>query len=455
MTLLANCPSSCFAFILPPRFDPIQFLAQMATSILLLGSMSASLCCGGLGWMDGESTRWVYREAGIVARIPENGLPVRWRTPCQGGYAGPAVADGKVFVFDFVVAREKANNVPEKRSRQKGQERLLVLDAATGAERWQYSYDCAYNVSYPSGPRCTPTIDQDRVYLLGSQGRLTCLQTDTGKEIWKVSLKEDFSAKVPHWGFAAHPLVQGELLYTMVGGKGQGVVAFDKMTGEVRWKQLSGAAGYCPPSILEIGETKQLLVVQPNAIRGMSLDTGKTHWSVDIKSYVGMTVNRPMLDGNLLFASAASADAVLLRLSNNGMAATTVWHGVPRKSITCCNSTPMLVNGVIYGVDCDLGALVAVDGETGERLWSSFAPTQPDQTRFLKHGTAFLTRLGTTNRYFLMSENGDLIMADLTRDSYRELGRMHVLKPTGSTYGRSVVLESPCVRQPNRVRAKR
>ena len=117
-------------------------------------------------WM-GANRDGVYAETGVIDSIPEVGLSIKWRTPIEGGYAGPAVAGGKVFVFDYRRSEGKAFNDPGKRATLMGSERLLVLDATTGEELWAHQYECPYSISYPAGPRCTPTVDGDLVYILG------------------------------------------------------------------------------------------------------------------------------------------------------------------------------------------------------------------------------------------------------------------------------------------------
>ena len=205
----------------------------LAISMLLTISTPLSYADDWRGWM-GSQRDGVYRETGIIEEVPKNGLKVKWRKPIKGGYAGPAVADGRVFVFDYQQDSGEAVNDPELRPELTGKERLSVLNARTGEQLWQHAYDCAYSISYPAGPRCTPTIDGDRVYILGAEGNLKCLNVSAGEVVWERDLVKDFGAEVPLWGFASHPLVAGDLLYTMVGGQGQGVVAFDKMTGAVR-----------------------------------------------------------------------------------------------------------------------------------------------------------------------------------------------------------------------------
>lgn len=394
------------------------------------------------GWM-GSSRDGVYRETGIIDEIPEAGLKIKWRKPIQGGYAGPAVADGRVFVFDYEQASEKGINDPNQRSDVKGRERLTALGTSTGRQLWQYAYDCPYSISYPAGPRCTPTVDGDHVYILGSQGDLKCLSVQDGAVVWSRSLTGELGAEVPMWGFASHPLIDGDLLYTMVGGTGQGIVAFDKQTGQVRWKALDAKAGYCPPSIIEAGGTRQLIVFHPEAIVSLDPKSGSEYWSVPINPSYEMSIARPMVEDNLMYASAIHTEAVMLQLASDRPEVKELWWGEPKNAVHSGSVTPMFVDGVIYGTDCNDGNLVAVSSKDGSRLWTTFEATKPGETRFIKHGTAFLTRIGETHRYLVMSETGDLLMARLTLGGYQELGRFHVLEPTGECFGRSVVWSHP------------
>ncbi|MEM6468921.1 MAG: PQQ-binding-like beta-propeller repeat protein [Planctomycetota bacterium] len=417
-----------------PRFAFCFFAVVIAT-----GTCSAD---DWEGWL-GTNRDGVYREDGLVDRIPEEGLPVKWSAKINGGYAGPAVADGRVFVFDYVVASGKAFNDPGKRAELEGKERLLALDEETGETIWEYAYDRPYAISYPSGPRCTPTVDGDRVYLLGAEGDLLCLTCDEGKLVWKRNFPEEFSAEVPIWGFSAHPLIDGDLLYTMVGGEGQGVVAFNKMTGEVVWKSLDAKAGYCPPRIIEAGGTRQLIVFHPAGVQGLDPSSGESYWDIPMKPSYDMSIAQPMVDGDLMYASSIHTEAVMIKLGRDKPSAEEVWRGEAKNAVHCSNAPPVFVDGVVYGTDCLQGDLIAVDSANGDRIWQTFAATKPGEKRFIRHGTAFITRLDDSDRYLLMSENGDLILAQLTREAYTELGRMHVVDPTNESFGRPVVWSHP------------
>jgi outer membrane protein assembly factor BamB len=386
----------------------------------------------------------VWREEGIVPAIPEGGLPVLWRTKISGGYAGPAVAGGKVFVTDYVRTAGEPTNDPGSRAELEGTERILCLSAEDGTVLWKYEYDCPYAISYPAGPRCTPTVDGDRVYTLGAEGHLFCFDVETGTVRWSKQFQEDYNAPVPIWGFAAHPLVDEDLLFCVVGGEGSVAVAFDKKTGEERWRALSASEqGYCPPTMITAAGRKQLLIWDADNLNGLNPRTGEVYWSIPLKPDYGMSITAPRQSGDLLFAGGIGNVAALIRLNQDTPDAEVVWRGDTRTAVYPANSTPIIDEGTLYGVDCRSGGLRAVDLETGERLWETFEPTTG--TRRAGHATAFLVQ--HRERYFLFNETGHLISAELTREGYAETGRVHILEPTGEAFGRSVVWSHPAFAQ--------
>ena len=398
------------------------------------------------GWMGPDRDGGLESEVALVDSIPDGGLPVLWETPIAGGYAGPSVVDGLVFVHDYEISEGVVANDPGTRAKLRGRERVHAIEADSGSIRWTHSYDCPYSISYPAGPRCTPTVDGDRVYTLGAEGDLKCLAVDNGEVVWQRSLKRDFGAEVPIWGFAAHPLVDGDRLITMVGGPGQGVVAFDKNDGRVVWKALDARAGYCPPSIETMGGTRQLIVYHPEAVVGMDPRDGAVFWSVDMAPDYDMSICRPVRDGDRLFLGGIRNEAAMIRVTSGDDGrpkAEVVWRGDNKNAVHPANSTPIFAGGVVYGTDCITGELIAVDGDNGDRLWSTFAATVPDEKRYVRHGTAFLTRIGDTDRYLLMGETGHLRMARMTREGYQDLGEQKILQPTGEAFGRPVVWSHP------------
>src|SRR5947207_581594 len=150
----------------------------------------------------------VWRETGVVEKFPSKGPPVVWRAVIGGGYAGPAVAQGFVYLTDRRLSAGVTNpSDPFQRGVIRGTERVVCLNAADGKEVWQYEYECPYTMSYPAGPRVTPLVSGGKVYTLGAEGNLLCLEASSGKVIWSRDFKKDFGVTTPMWGFAGHPLL--------------------------------------------------------------------------------------------------------------------------------------------------------------------------------------------------------------------------------------------------------
>ncbi len=387
-------------------------------------------------WM-GQKRDNVWRETGLLEKFPEGGPKVLWRVPVEGGYAGPAVAGGKVYVLDFVhPANQKID--PNKRDDVKGTERVLCFDAATGKQVWKFEYPCTYKIGYAFGPRCTPTVQGGKVYALGAMGNLTCLDTG-GKEIWSKDFQKDYGAKIPLWGIASHPLVDGNKLFCVVGGEGSVAVAFDKDTGKELWKALSAKEqGYCPPTMIEAGGVKQLLIFDAENLSSLNPETGKVYWSVPIATQFGMAIAAPVKTGDYLFAAGNGTKSVMLKLASDKPAATEVWRGKSKTSLYPINVTPFAEGDYIYGVD-QPGQLRCFKVETGERLWETSKPTSGDKP--VGTASAFLVKNG--DRFVIMSDTGDLIFAHLSPKSYDEISRAHILEPTNKAFGREVVWSPP------------
>ncbi|MDB5346622.1 MAG: outer rane biosis protein BamB [Schlesneria sp.] len=391
-------------------------------------------------WL-GPTRDSVWHEKGIVDKFPESGLKVKWRVPVSLGYAGPAVVGDRVYITDYVRESGDVSNSPNERRELKGIERVLCLNANDGKPIWEHSDKVTYKISYPSGPRATPTVADGKVYTLGAEGLLLCLNEKDGKPVWSKDFKKEYKIDAPIWGFCAAPMVDGKKLICLAGGEGSVAVAFDKDTGKELWRALSASEpGYCPPSIIEAGGKRQLIIWSADDLNGLDPDTGKVHWTQPIKPSYGMSIAVPQHHGNLLFVSGIGSVAAVFKLKDSEPAAEVVWRATPKTAVFAANTTPVIDDdGIIYGADCMSGQFRAVKLDSGDRLWDTFAPTT--NTRRGGHGTAFIVR--NEDKYFLFSETGDLILAKLSASKYDEISRFHVLEPTGECFGREVVWSAP------------
>jgi outer membrane protein assembly factor BamB len=415
------------------------------------GVFCASFLLGGALFADdwpqwlGPARDAVWRESGIVQKFPANGPPVRWRAAIGGGYAGPVVARGRVYVADRQLAPGARNpSDPFDRGQIRGFERVLCLSEAGGQLLWKYEYECPYTISYPAGPRVAPMVSGGKVYTLGAEGNLFCLDANKGKVLWSRDFKKDFGIKAPMWGFAGHPLLDGQRLICLVGGPGSTVVAFDKDTGTEIWRALSAEEpGYSSPIICQAGGKRQLILWHPEAANSLDPETGEVYWSVPFKSRTGMTIATPRQLGDFLFFTSFYSGSLMLRLDSTKPAAAIAWRTVKvsEKDTTHLNAvmcTPFLEEGFLYGV-CSYGQLRCLKMDTGERVWETFqATTSGDPVRW---ANAFIVKNG--NRFFLFNEKGDLIIAKLSPPGYEEISRAHLLDPTGDAAGRAVLWSHP------------
>ncbi len=321
---------------------------------------------------------------------------------------------------------------------------MLCLNEADGKTLWKYEYDCPYSMSYPAGPRAAPLVNGGKVFSLGAEGNLYCLDASDGKVIWSRDFKKDFDAKTPTWGFAGHPLLDGNKLICLAAGEGTTVVAFDKDTGKELWRALSAKEpGYSSPMIWEAGGKRQLIVWHPESANSLDPETGKLFWSVPFKSRSGMTIATPRQLGDTLFFTSFYSGSLMLRLDPAEPAAAAIWRTEKssEKDTTHLNAvmcTPFLEDGYIYGV-CSYGQLRCLKADTGQRVWETFQATTGGEP--VRWANAFIVKNGS--RFFLFNEKGDLIIAKLTPRGYEEISRAHLLEPTNTAAGRDVLWSHP------------
>ena len=403
--------------------------AMKVAAILIIQLIASTALADDWPQWRGPRRDGVWRESGIVREFDKPRLELEWRTAIGPGYAGPAVAGGRVFVTD----RQKDSNT----------ERVLCLDEATGRLLWKHEYPCVYRgVDYPSGPRATPSVSEGKVYSVGTMGHLFCLDVRDGKPIWSKDYAKDYATEIPTWGVASAPLIDGEQLIALVGGaNGATVVSFNKDTGKEIWRALSADdMGYCPPVIFEAGGTRQLILWLPERIVSLDPKTGKVYWEQPFHSNMGNCIMTPVFDGRRLFISTFFNGPIMLRLASDRPTADVMWRGTSESEINtdkvhCLMSSPIMKDGYLYAVD-SYGALRCLDAETGNRIWETYQATGND-----RWWNAFLIRQG--DRTFLANEQGELIIARLSPKGYEEISRAKLIEPTSRVRRRDMVWSHP------------
>jgi outer membrane protein assembly factor BamB len=423
-------------------------LSRVCGLLIWGGALAAAVAVSADDWPQwlGPERDGVWRETGIAEEFPPGGPKLRWRTEVGGGYAGPTVADGRVFVHDRQISEqsEAAKKQNFQRGVIPGSERVLCLEEATGSLIWRRDHDCDYTVSYPAGPRVQPTVDGNRVYTLGAEGNLMCLNVATGKTRWARNLKRDYRTKTPLWGFSGHPLIDGDRLICLVGGEGSVVVAFNKHTGRELWRSLSAREpGYSPPTMIEAGGRKQLIVWHPEAVNSLNPANGRPYWREPFRVRSGLSVATPRLAGDLLLVSSFYNGSMMYRLGDQKPTSELFYRAAGKserntEGLHSLMATPFIEGDHIYGV-CSYGQFRCLELKTGKRVWETFEPTTGGQP--VRWGNAFIVK--HEDRFVLHNEHGDLIIAKLSPKGYVEIDRFNLLKPTSHHPRRPVVWSHP------------
>lgn len=357
-----------------------------------------------------------WRESGIVERLPEKELPKVWRAKVGAGYTGPTVAAGRVFLMDRQTSPEQA-------------ERVLCFDAKSGKSLWTYSYPCQYiKIGYQAGPRAAVTIEDERAYALGAMGHLHCLDPATGHVIWKHDCNQEYKIDMPIWGISAAPLVYQELLICPIGGENACVVAFNKTTGQEVWRSLSDRVQYSAPIVVRQGDQDVVVCWTGDSVAGLQPLTGKVLWRTEFTPInMPIGVATPVLNGDRLFMTSFYDGSLMLKLKPDQPAVEVLWKRkgaseLKTDALHSIISTPMFVGDYVYGVD-SYGELRCLKAENGDRVWENLTATPRS-----RWSTIHFVQRG--DKAWMLNEKGELIIAELSPQGYREISRAKLLEPT-------------------------
>ncbi|MCH2180898.1 MAG: PQQ-binding-like beta-propeller repeat protein, partial [Mariniblastus sp.] len=370
-------------------------------------------------WM-GERHDGIWRESGMIDSFPDQGPSILWRSEVGAGYGGPAIVGQEIYLMDRIKDAGKGGAVENdirKAGEIAGSERVLCIDMESGQTKWAYQYDCPYNIAYPTGPRCTPTVAENYVYTLGAMGDLICLDRQRGTVVWQKDLMAEYGAKPPLWGFSSHPVVDGDQLIVPVGGEGTAIVSFNRKTGQEKWRALTTVdVAYAPVRIMERDGQRQLIFWHGEGIDSLNPETGKHYWNVKFpeeKNPSITSIATPRIVGNRVFISEYYKGSLLLEVSSNPPAVKELWRSYqtdPRNE-TALNSmmaTPVIKDGLVYGVGYNRkgeGVFRCLELETGKMKWArdDWMSDEP-----LMFATAFIVE--NDDKYFMFNDNGELMI---------------------------------------------
>lgn len=391
----------------PPPCGRILLLVLFSA----LGTRSAALHAHDWPQFFGPKRDGIYRGNDLLATFPADGLEVLWERTVGEGHSAPAVADGRLILFH-----------------RKGDEEVVeCLGAEDGKPRWSHSYPTSYRDSYGAGkgPRGTPCIASGKVYTFGAEGRLTCLDVDSGKKNWSVAVNSDFKVKKGFFGASCSPLVERDLVLMIVGGgKSGGVVGFRVQDGSVAWKATDHEASYSSPVVATIGDERHALFFTRRGLVSVDPADGRVRWDFYWRSRVGPSVNAAnpiVIDRRIFLSTSYGKGAVLLDVEPGGVKE--VWKS--DDSMTSHYATSVYRKGFLYGHHGRAEyspALRCVEAATGKVRWS--------QERF---GAGTLIATGD-DRLLILGENGELVLAAADPKRFSQKSRFRILSGTVRAY---------------------
>jgi outer membrane protein assembly factor BamB len=347
-------------------------------------------------WQGVDRTR-ISRETGLLKQWPANGPSVIWTATGLGnGYGSMAVAGERVFV----------------QGTRSGSSIVVALNRADGKEVWSKALGRLGDDDRGPGPRGTPTVDGDRLYVLTESGDLACLKTD-GSAVWQRNILRDFGGRQLQWLISESPLVDGPHVIVSPGGPGAGMVKLDKMTGKTVWQasDLSDPAGYSSAIAADIGGVRTYLTFTAGAGVGVRASDGKVMFRYDRAANRIANITTPVFfDNKVFFTSAYDTGAGLLNLSaqNGAVSANEVYFTREMKNH---HGGVVLFDGYFYGFDDSI--LTCIQFSTGKRMW---------RDRSVGKGSVMLA----DGDLYIQSEDNVVGLAAASPAGYQEKGRFTI-----------------------------
>lgn len=343
----------------------------------------------------------------ILTTWPAEGPRVVWKATLGPSFGSFAVSDGKALCFI------------QRSVEQTNREVAIALDIASGKEIWAVALGKAtYDKQGGDGPRSTPTVDGKRVYFLGAYQVLTCLDADTGKQIWRHDIVAEFGGKIIKWNNAASPMLEGDLIYVNGGGAGQAFLAFDKADGKVVWKSEDDAPTHSSPVPATIHGVRQIVFLTQKGLVSVEPKTGKVLWRHSYR-FETSTASSPIVSGDIVYCSAAynvGAGACKITKTGDTFTATELW----RKPGELQNhwTSPVCKDGYIYGLygrGQQSGApLKCIEIATGKEMWS--------RDGFGGGGATILV----DGNVLVQCDRGPLVLVAAKPEAYQELARAQI-----------------------------
>lgn len=333
---------------------------QLASAAAGGGSSSGAGGAGDWPRFRGPNQDGISPDTGLLKEWPSDGPEKLWTYQDAGmGYSGVVIAGGRLYTLGTRGSEVTA----------------VAVDIETGKEIWATSFASdtgqEYSTGWGGGPRSSPTVADGKVYVLGPNGDLACLDAEDGKKVWDKNIQKDFSGQMGGWGYSESPLVDGDLVIVAPGGGSDSVVALDKESGSKKWgADVSGAgkAEYATILAAEIGGKKQYIKFFDKVLAGIDPESGGVIWTGAFPKGATAVIPTPIVKDNRVYVTAGyNAGCKMFQI--DGSEATDVWEN---GDMEVHHGGAVRVGDHIYGLSSR--GITCQSWETGEVVWSDRGP---------------------------------------------------------------------------------
>ena len=349
----------------------------------------------------GPSRDGISEETGLLQEWPKSGPPLAWRSNGVGnGYSSFSTSGGRLYTLGA----------------RAGVEYVIALDRATGKKVWETQNGRRFENDRGDGPRSTPTVEGDRLYVLGGNGDLTCLEHATGKKIWSVNIVQRFGGVNPYWGYSESPLIVGDRILVNTGGRGAGIAAVSTADGSTLWRQHNDGAGYSSPMLMRTGSLNQVIFFTEDRAMAVDPRDGRLLWSYNKANNGTANIATPIVRGTRVFVSSdyGTGGALLdVRAAGNLATANEVYF---TRDMRNHHASSVLVGDHLYGFSSSI--LTALMFDTGKTVW---------RDRSVGKGSLIFA----DGRLYLYSEDSVVGLAEASPAGYREHGRFTLAQQSG------------------------
>ncbi len=367
---------------------------------IILGALLMALPATAADW---PQYRGVNHDGASPEKIakswPTEGPKSVWKVPMGEGFSAVSVVGDRAYCF---ASRDE-------------QETVIAMESGTGKELWATPLDKKiHDGQGGNGPRSTPAIDGDMVYVLGTYGKLAALNAADGKTVWQHSINDEFGGKTIQWGYAASPVIEGDLVLMCGGGQDQSLLAFNKKTGALAWKGQSDGMTHATPTPVTMFGTRQVIFRTDQGLVSVVPTSGEVLWRYTFPHRVS-SASSPIVGGDMVYISSAyGMGSGVAKIGKDGdkWTVSELWTS---KDLQNHWTTPVYKDGYLYGLYKNGDGLRCIEMATGKEVWTKGG--------FAWQGATTLV----DGDVLVQNDRGEIVLVKATPEKYEELARAQPL----------------------------